>query len=205
MWYKARYGPAAGAETRACSGPSADNSDLTRPDLARTAAQAIAVQAIAVHSAPPWDHGHLCAAAARRTQQPSLHAACPRPLVSGGLTDERCSVRIQSCRRASVQQRDGSKERPCALCIRPFLVLQPCQGLRVHAIGPGAHLFSRCPPCGAAPLDEPPSQHWKRERRSRVEHACCTWARAAAASGCERQKVTRSLSPNCAPASHQPG
>ena len=72
---------------------------------------------------------------------PLLHdsnAASSCPLVPGGLTDERCSVRIrmiQSCRRASVQQLHDSKERPCALCIRPFLVLQFCWGPRASIIG----------------------------------------------------------------------
>lgn len=62
------------------------------------------------------------------------------------------------------------------LCIR-YQALSWCyRRPRVCAPAPLAvnrQLLSRCPPCGAAPLDEPPSHLCKRERRSRVDHACC--------------------------------
>jgi hypothetical protein len=83
----------------------------------------------------PWP---LVCSALLCCSHPTPQGACPRPLVSGGLTDERCSVRIQSCRRASVQQLDGPLERACAALYQvsgPFLVLQAGQGLRARAIG----------------------------------------------------------------------
>lgn len=85
-----------------------------------------------------WRRGHGHWSALLCSAVPTPQGACPRPLVSGGLTDERCSVRIQSCRRASVQQLDGPLERACAALYQvsgPFLVLQAGQGLRARAIG----------------------------------------------------------------------
>ena len=93
----------------------------------------------------------------------------------GGLTDERCSIchvcicassaAESSCRRASVQQLHGSKERPCALSVLYPSVSEALSwcyssvGVRASpAIGRPSQVFSRFPPCGAAPLDEPSSQ-----------------------------------------------
>lgn len=188
-----------------------------RPFVRRTAAAQpwpMVVVAV-VHSAPPWDdawHGDgamatglLCSAV------PTPQGACPRPLVSGGLTDERCSVRIQSCRRASVQQLDGPLERACAALYQvsgPFLVLQAGQGLRARAIG------------RQSPAALPLPSLWRRTpRRTTLASLQTRTAEPGGprllqpgrallrlrAAGCGRQKVTRSLSPNCAPASHQPG